>query len=554
MMTAIFPFTAIVGQETFKLALLLNIIDPTLGGVLAIGDKGTGKTTLVRSLANLMANQDAFPFVNLPIGASEDSLLGQLSLGKLINEKQEHLQLGLLAKANRGFLYIDEINLLNDYLMDMLLDAASMGYYFLEREGFSKKLDSKFCLIGSMNPEEGDLRPQLKDRFGLCVFIQTPQCLEQRVKVIERRLAFDQDAAAFRAKYAQEEQELLEEVLRAKAALNSIVVSPEVLSYSGQLALNNQVEGLRADILLVKTARAFTALNGRTVTTTEDVDAIQHLVLNHRSNALNSSPPPPQEKEENKASQEKQSEPQQQAPNALIKAILPDQHLVTRPHNGGKSKNGTPQRQKEAPKGIAQTASAVKTIDKRKTVGQYLATSKLELKHKREETKTKQQLIFVLDSSGSMLQQQVIAYAKGLIKKWAKKQANSPTTFSLITLFDGAAKLQLEGSKDLNKLLEVVESVETGGKTNLVAAFRTIKKLTAINPTLHYQLIILSDGRFQSKEAATLEDLVLAYQMNCKLVSALHFVDAEQEMVKIGWGAKFAKQLKGTYEVLNIMK
>ena len=168
MYKSIFPFTAICGQDDFKLALLLCMIDPSLGGVLALGDKGTGKTTTVRALQSLMKNIESdFPFVNLPIGATEDRVLGSVHLETLINEKKLEVQKGLLSKAHQGILYIDEINLLNDYLMDVLLDASSSGGYFLERDTISQWLDSRFCLVGTMNPEEGDLRPQLLDRFEI---------------------------------------------------------------------------------------------------------------------------------------------------------------------------------------------------------------------------------------------------------------------------------------------------------------------------------------------------------------------------------------------------
>jgi len=549
----IFPFTAIVGQDQLKLALLLNVIDPSLGGVLAIGDKGTGKTTLVRSLASLMANQTAFPFVNLPIGASEDSLLGQLNLGKLINEKQEHLQLGLLAKAHQGFLYIDEINLLNDYLMDLLLDASSMGYYFLEREGFSAKLDSQFCLIGSMNPEEGDLRPQLKDRFGLSVFIETPQSLEQRVEVIRRRLAFDHDSIAFKRQYEEKEAGLLKEIRTAKTNLSSIECSSDLFTHCAQLAITHQVEGLRADILLVKAAKAFTALQGRSIVLMEDVQAIQDLVLNHRSKNSNA-PNPPKQEEKPKAPEQKEKEPTDSnvSPNQLIESIFPENDLSSIIKKGNISKKGDATNKHLSTKntGIA----AQKIVNKRKTVGQYLATDQFELKQKRQQSKTATQLIFVLDSSGSMLQQQVIAYGKGIIKKWAEQQVGKTWSFSLISLFDGDALLQVENSKDANELLTKIESIQTGGKTNIIAAFKQIKKLTLLNPSTQYQLVLISDGRFQSEAVPSIDRLVIAYRMHCKLLKSIHFIDTEMYIVKVGWGKEFMKQLNGTYETLNTTK
>lgn len=546
----IFPFTAIVGQEKLKLALLLNIIDPSLGGVLAIGDKGTGKTTLVRSLASLMARESTFPFVNLPIGTSEDSLLGQLSLGKLINEKQEHLQLGLLAKAHQGFLYVDEINLLNDYLMDMLLDASSMGYYFLEREGFSRKLDSHFCLIGSMNPEEGDLRPQLKDRFGLCVLVKTPQDLEQRVEVVKRRLAFDQNSSKFKARYQEQESALFQKINAAKTLLSSIQVPSNILAYCAQLAIEHQVEGLRADILLVKTAKAFVALQGRSIVQKEDIQAIQQLVLEHRSNRSNNDNNPPQQDNNSNTSEQKKTPNTSQQPNQLLEALAPENDLTTILTGGNQAQQGQIAKQQFTASNTAIAAS--KKLDKRKTLGQYLATDQFELKQKGQQSKIATQLIFLLDSSGSMLQQQVIAYAKGVIKKWAEQQTSKVLSFSLIYLFDGEATLLIESSKDVNLLLQQLEKIQTGGKTNIAAGLKQVKKLTALHPSIQHQLIVISDGRFQSSAIPSLDRLVIAYQMYCKRIQNFHFVDTEMDMVKIGWGKALSQQLNGTYETLNI--
>ncbi len=188
-----FPYAAIVGQNNFKLALELSLVDRSIGGVLVSGDKGTGKTTTVRSLSALMREGNGFPFINLPVGASEDRVLGTVDIEKLINEKRQVLQRGLLAQANGGILYIDEVNLLPDYLTDILLDAAATGGYHLERDGLSAWQESRFSLVGTMNPEEGALRPQLLDRFGLGVDVKTPHDVAERVQIARRRIAFDSD-------------------------------------------------------------------------------------------------------------------------------------------------------------------------------------------------------------------------------------------------------------------------------------------------------------------------------------------------------------------------
>jgi Mg-chelatase subunit ChlI len=284
-MNSNFPFTAITAQEDFKLALLLCMIDPTLGGVLVLGDKGTGKTTTVRALHNLMKNSDAdFSFVNLPIGATEDRVLGSVKLDVLLTEKRIEIHKGLLSKANNGVLYIDEINLLNDYLMDVLLDAASSGGYYLERDSVSQWLESKFCLVGTMNPEEGALRPQLLDRFGLSVTVKTPTAKNVRMQITNQRLNFDADPVAFTEQYNQEEQNLSSQIQAAKTNLISVSIPEFIKEEIAELCIDNHVEGLRADILLMKTVRAYAAFNNQKEVNTKDVEKVKDFVLSHSSN------------------------------------------------------------------------------------------------------------------------------------------------------------------------------------------------------------------------------------------------------------------------------
>lgn len=279
-----FPFTAICAQEDFKLALVLCMIDPGLGGVLALGDKGTGKTTAVRALSSLMKLVSAdFPFVNLPIGATEDRVLGAVKLDVLINKKVFEVQKGLLAHAHHGVLYIDEINLLNDYLMDVLLDAASSGGYYLERDTISQWQESKFCLVGTMNPEEGELRPQLLDRFGFSVHIKTPLDKSIRMEIVNRRMHFDADRTGFCASYAAEELALATKILKARVHLKSVKFPVSIHEFIADTCIAYQVEGMRADILLMKAAAAYAAYNDRTEITIIDVEKIMHFVLSHRS-------------------------------------------------------------------------------------------------------------------------------------------------------------------------------------------------------------------------------------------------------------------------------
>ena len=258
-----YPFSAIIGQDDFKLALILNSIDTSLGGVLAIGDKGTGKTTLIRSLTALVNTEAKIPFVNLPIGVSEDRVLGHINLEKLINEKKEIITVGLLGKAHLGFLYIDEINLLNDYLMDILLDASASGYYNLEREGMSKKIDSRFCLIGSMNPEEGDLRPQLKDRFGLSVNIKTITDPNLREQIIENRIRFDDNPVQFIENYSSVQLHLSTKIENAKVNLNKVSLQKSNYKLGGRIGFKKSSRRSPSRYFIDKNSTGLCSLFGR---------------------------------------------------------------------------------------------------------------------------------------------------------------------------------------------------------------------------------------------------------------------------------------------------
>ena len=549
-----YPFTAIVGQEDFKLALILNVIDPLLGGVLAIGDKGTGKTTLIRSLAALMAVTEKFPFVNLPIGVSEDRVLGHVDLEKLINDKKEVLQLGLLAKADKGCLYIDEINLLNDYLMDILLDASATGAYYLEREGLSKKIDSRFCLIASMNPEEGDLRPQLKDRFGLSVAIKTVLDLNDRTQIIKNRLDFDDDAPDFVNRFKEKEKSLQQQISLAKSTLKTVKFSQELIEIAAQLALTHQVEGHRADILLLKTARAYGAFLGDTVVTESHLEKIAPFVLLHRSNANSQQQQQQQQQEQQEKEKNQEEEKNTDAPQNehQFSSIIPTNKPKNLTASKGHSKNGTQSKLNQGQQQITAQAGTHKNMDVRKTVGQYLATDKFEFKEKFTQANSQVHLMFIVDSSGSMLKDKMVAYAKGLVEKFSNAAKGKKPLFSLISLFDGDAALLQESSNDLNALQEALEAMKTGGKTNIIAAFKLIKGLKNRHQTTDLKLIIITDAKFNSSENNALDEAVLACQTYCKGIQDISVIDAEKGVVRIGMAAKFAHKINATYETLEI--
>jgi magnesium chelatase subunit I len=313
-----FPFSAIVGQDDMKLALLLAAIDPAIGGVLIFGDRGTGKSTAIRALAALLPPMKAIagcpytcepgrpagfctvcqsaspsarppksvtvavPVVDLPLGATEDRVVGALDLEKALTKGEKAFQPGLLARAHRGFLYIDEANLLEDHLVDVLLDVAASGENVVEREGLSIRHPARFVLVGSGNPEEGELRPQLLDRFGLSVDVTTPGEIATRVDVIKRRDAFDRDPEAFSALWEAEEEKLRRSLVTANKRLPGITTPDAALSRAAELCLHLGTDGLRGELTLIRTARALCAFEGAKAISDRQIRAVAPMALRHR--------------------------------------------------------------------------------------------------------------------------------------------------------------------------------------------------------------------------------------------------------------------------------
>lgn len=317
--TPVFPFTAIVGQEEMKLALQLNVIDPKIGGVMIMGDRGTGKSTTIRAIADLLpkievVTNDPFnshptnlelmsndvktliqndskdiktewikiPMVDLPLGATEDRVCGTIDIEKALTEGIKAFEPGLLAKANRGILYVDEVNLLDDHLVDILLDSAASGWNTVEREGISIRHPAQFVLVGSGNPEEGELRPQLLDRFGMHAEIRTVKDPILRVKVVEERTSFDQSPMIWIENYESQQQELRDRIVAAQELLPKVEMDYDLRIKISEVCSRLDVDGLRGDIVTNRAARAHAAYNNRDKVTVADISKIITLCLRHR--------------------------------------------------------------------------------------------------------------------------------------------------------------------------------------------------------------------------------------------------------------------------------
>ena len=317
-MRRVFPFAALVGQEEMRTALLIAAVDPGIGGVLIMGERGTGKSTAIRALAELLPPIEVVegcpyncdparapagcptgcparaaaaagrtrsvpvPVVDLPLGATEDRVVGALDLERALVHGEKAFEPGLLARANRGFLYIDEVNLLEDHLVDLLLDVAASGENLVEREGLSIRHAARFVLVGSGNPEEGELRPQLLDRFGLAVEVKSPEDLATRVEVIRRREAFERDPEGFLAAWRRPTTALRKRILAARKQLENLVTPDLVLEQAARLCLALGTDGLRGELTLVRAARAAAALDGATTVGTDQLRAVAAMALRHR--------------------------------------------------------------------------------------------------------------------------------------------------------------------------------------------------------------------------------------------------------------------------------
>jgi len=313
-----FPFTAIVGQDDMKLALQLAAVDSSIGGVLVFGDRGTGKSTSVRALAALLPKMrmvaecpyncdpqklaglclqcrqrpahaaapksrlQPVPVVDLPLGATEDRVVGALDLEKALVHGEKHFEPGLLARANRGFLYVDEVNLLEDHLVDLLIDVAASGENVVEREGLSVQHPARFVLVGSGNPEEGELRPQLLDRFGLSVEVRTPEDIEQRMLVVQRRDEFERDAEAFMQRWQRQQSKVRSAITAARKRLPDVQLHADLLRQAAELCIHLKIDGLRGELTLVRAARALAALRKTNQAGLAHMLEIAPMTLHHR--------------------------------------------------------------------------------------------------------------------------------------------------------------------------------------------------------------------------------------------------------------------------------
>ena len=582
-----YPLSAIVGQEHLKLALLLHAVDPKLGGVLIRGEKGSGKSTAARALASLLpARHDraAAPFVELPIGATEDRVIGTLDLEGALLEGRSRLRPGLLAAAHQGVLYVDEVNLLADHLVDVLIDAAAFGVNRIERDGLTAEHPSRFVLVGSMNPEEGELRPQLLDRFGLAVEVRAPRDPRQRTEVVRRRLAYDTDPDAFADRFAADEDALRAAIADAAAILADVVVPDHVLEMASRLCAELDAEGLRADLVLARGAAAAAALDGRKEATADDVVRLAPLALAHRRrrgplDAPGLSPEeladaleraeaeadPVPDPDADPESDERQ-EPEASAGSRHARPPVPGLSLglkTQRPsgvlgrRNRGPADRGGIVAARPAPDGVTDVA-LVATVQAAAARRAQLATTaalveRSDLRQAVREARTANLVVLCVDASGSMGADRRMEAAKGATLSLLLDAYQRRDRVALVTFAGTEATVALRPTGSVEVAQARLADLPTGGRTplgpGLRAALDVVRTAARRDPDRRPVIVVVTDGRATAPNDATSAALSAAGDIAAAGIEAL-VVDAESGDVRLGLARQLAETMGAHYTAL----
>lgn len=625
-MTAAFPFSAIVGNEDLKRALLLNVIEPRIGGVLIRGDRGTAKTTLVRALAALLpsirtregcpascdpadgpcaichdagaAIERAPRLVELPLGATEDRVAGTLDLERALRSGERRFEPGLLAAAHRGVLYIDEVNLLPDHLVDLLLDVAASGVNVVERDGVTVTHPARFILVGTMNPEEGDLRPQLLDRFGLVVEARTPTDPLQRAEVVRRRVAFDADPTRLLADYEDREASQRRTLVRAARDVAEVRVPEPMLALAVDLCIEAQADGLRPDLTVYRTARALAALDARAEVTQDDVLDAALLALPHRQRrhplqphnpqaqqapsvddlvAARRDPPPPEDDASTADGDRNPRTPPTPPADGGIDAPAPPHDEPDAPASDAPS--GAPDRTQspEAPRAFAlpRTRGARHDLGRRgmsgveahrgRSVGSApwdgrtrdltpLATALARLtdaeavRQHRRRAPARRLVLLLVDGSGSMGARERMARTKALLLGVLADAYQARDTVALQVFRDDAAPVLVDPTRNVDRVAGVVAALPTGGRTPLALALREAATTAATHRARggdEVLLVLVTDGRHRDEIGTA------AAEVRASGAHAL-VIDTEAGPVRLGRARDLARALDAEYVALDL--
>ncbi|MBZ9749841.1 VWA domain-containing protein [Deinococcus sp. HMF7604] len=492
-MTA-YPLCAVAHQPHLLLALSLVAVCPALGGVLIRGDKGSAKSTAARGLAALLPGGG--PFVNLPLGATEDRVVGTLDLDAALRGAAR-LKPGLMAQAHGGLLYIDEVNLLPDHLVDVLLDAAAMGVVRVQRDSLSAEQPARFALVGSMNPEEGQLRPQFLDRFGLCVDVLAPREPEQRAEILRRRMAFETDPQGFQAQWAGEEERLATQLRRAREAWAQVKVPDDLLSQLSAVVLRAGVASLRADLVLHRAARAHAALQGRLTVQWADVEVVAPLVLNHRAAVPPPPPSPPAPPSEDPSPPP--PDPAQAPPDAAPEDIFAPapaapitlHHTALGRQPAGAQPGRVVRTVADPQAGRLHLPATLRSALQRGAPGDFHLTRE-DFHAPVLEVQSGRRVLFVADASGSVGAAGRMGALKGAMLALLAGGGGRDRA-ALVTFRGSGADLRLDWTADRQEAEDAVRSVPTGGRTPLAHALHLAGTVLRAQPGA--ELVVFTDGR-----------------------------------------------------------
>jgi len=496
MKTPDYPFAAIIGQPELKLALLLASVDWRLS-VLLKGDKGSGKSTAARALADILPA--GAPFVNLPIGTTEDRLLGGLDLAQAL-EGQASLKRGLIHQAHDGVLYIDEVNLLSDSLTDALLDAASSGHHYVERDGFSASGEARFILLGSMNIEEGVLRPQLLDRFALSLDVETPRTAEDRALIVESRLRFDADPQAFCTEFAEQQQHLGRAIVEARSRVATIKPSAEIVQHISQAIVDAGVHSLRADLATLRAATTHAALAGRSEIVGDDIEAVLPLALHHRTK-LHSNPPPraPRTEQSTSENPRESATGQNEAGDRIFppdSRRAPELRLALADSIArGRSTTMRDRATAEAVRtGGTTGGESLDLVGSLNRSFHNTGSARLQSEHlvfHPPGSTSGVRFILVVDASGSQAAHQRMRAVKGVAVALLESSVDHKDEVAVISFRGSAAEVVLDPCRDADAAQRALEFLPTGGRTPLAHALELAS--TLVNSAS--LLVLLTDGR-----------------------------------------------------------